>query len=144
MTQQVQPKPLTDLDFLALTIWAEARGEGPAGMQQVGHVIRNRVEKGTFGGRTYQGVVTKRKQFSCWNPGDPNRSKLTLEHVEKLNPKTPDAKALVQAYAAARLVMSRKSDPTNGATHYHTTAVNPYWTADLKKVAQVGSHIFYV
>ena len=33
-----------DIDVLARTIWAEARGEGVAGQVAVGRCIRNRVE----------------------------------------------------------------------------------------------------
>lgn len=143
MTEQQKPKPLEELDYLALTIWAEARGEGTLGMQNVGHVIRNRVESGKFGGPTYQGVVTKPKQFSCWNPRDPNRKNLTIEFVEGMKPGTPDQRAMVQAYAIARQVMNRAADPTAGATHYHTKKVNPVWAQNLRKIAVVGNHIFY-
>lgn len=143
LNTQNQPKPLEELDYLALTIWAEARGEGMQGMTQVGHVIRNRVEKGCFGGCTYRGVVTKPKQFSCWNPGDPNVKKLTLEYTGSLSSSTPDGKALIMAYAAARSVMSRKFDPTQGATHYHTVKVNPSWAKSLRKIATLGHHVFY-
>ncbi len=32
---------------------------------------------------------------------------------------------------------------TNGATHYHTVAVQPYWSETLVRTRVVGSHIFY-
>ena len=32
---------------------------------------------------------------------------------------------------------------TEGATHYHTTFVDPYWAPTLQQVGTIGSHIFY-
>jgi len=32
---------------------------------------------------------------------------------------------------------------TEGATHYHTTYVEPYWASSLDLVGHIGSHIFY-
>ena len=34
-------------------------------------------------------------------------------------------------------------DVVNGATHYHTTAIMPYWADSLRVVKRVGDHIFY-
>lgn len=36
-------------------------------------------------------------------------------------------------------------DITEGATHYHTTNVSPYWanSRGMAKVTTVGTHIFY-
>ena len=32
---------------------------------------------------------------------------------------------------------------TQRATHYHTVAVNPVWSAGLVETTRIGSHIFY-
>jgi hypothetical protein len=32
---------------------------------------------------------------------------------------------------------------TQGATHYHTTAVNPVWNSGLVETTQIGVHQFY-
>jgi hypothetical protein len=34
-------------------------------------------------------------------------------------------------------------EPVGLATHYHTTAVRPWWAASLTRAITVGSHIFY-
>ena len=143
-TELTQPIPLTELDYLALTVWAEARGEGVQGMTHVASVIMNRVKSGKFGGHTIQGVVTKKKQFSCWNPGDPNRSKLTIEHMNSLPQNSPDGKAWVHAVMAARLATTFKGDVTKGALYYHTHAVNPSWAAKMQTTAIIGNHVFLV
>jgi spore germination cell wall hydrolase CwlJ-like protein len=35
------------------------------------------------------------------------------------------------------------ADITNGADHYHTTAVKPKWSMGKTPVAQFGSHVFF-
>jgi len=35
-------------------------------------------------------------------------------------------------------------DPTSGATHYHTTAIAPYWAEGHTPVVTIGNHAFYV
>jgi spore germination cell wall hydrolase CwlJ-like protein len=32
---------------------------------------------------------------------------------------------------------------THGATYYHNAGVNPSWSRDFERVAQVGPHFFY-
>ena len=32
---------------------------------------------------------------------------------------------------------------TDGATHYHTTAVRPRWARVYTKTARIGVHLFY-
>ena len=32
---------------------------------------------------------------------------------------------------------------TDGATHYHSTSVNPYWNSSLERTVQIQDHIFY-
>jgi spore germination cell wall hydrolase CwlJ-like protein len=32
---------------------------------------------------------------------------------------------------------------TKGATHFHTSAVNPRWARVFKKTVKIGAHIFY-
>lgn len=36
------------------------------------------------------------------------------------------------------------NDFLHGATHYHRKDVNPYWNRSMLKVAEIGSHIFYI
>jgi spore germination cell wall hydrolase CwlJ-like protein len=44
----------------------------------------------------------------------------------------------------ARAVLDgRVPDLTDGATHYHTTAVNPKWSKVYVKTASIGDHVFY-
>ena len=67
--------------IVAITILAEARGEGEAGMYAVGAVIAQRAFEGK---RTPSEVCLKKWQFSCWNGKKPK----DLAHLLK----TPQAK----------------------------------------------------
>jgi spore germination cell wall hydrolase CwlJ-like protein len=54
----------------------------------------------------------------------------------------PKPWARVRASAInAKLEMN--SIPLGRATHYHTLAVNPIWSANLLRTANVGAHVFY-
>jgi hypothetical protein len=65
-----------DLSVMARTVFGEARGEPYQGRLAVAHVILNRVRAGGWFGASVSEVCLKRWQFSCWNPGDPNRARL--------------------------------------------------------------------
>lgn len=121
-------------DYLARTIWGEARGEGARGMQAVGNVILNRVARGGWYGASIKDVVLKPYQFSAWNANDPNRQKM-------LNATEAD---LRQARTIAlQLQAGTLPDITGGAINYHATSVSPSWAKKMTKTVQIGNHIFY-
>jgi len=121
-------------DYLARTMWGEARGEGAHGMQAVGNVILNRVKAGSWYGASIKDVVLKPYQFSAWNINDPNRAKM-------LNATDKD---LAQARRIAeQLISGSLGDITGGATNYHATNVSPTWVQKMTKTVQIGNHIFY-
>lgn len=121
-------------DYLARTMWGEARGEGTRGMQAVGNVIMNRVKAGGWYGASIKDVVLKPYQFSAWNINDPNRTKM-------LNATDKD---LAQARKIAeQLISGTLGDITNGATNYHAKNVSPTWAKNMTQTAVIGNHIFY-
>lgn len=131
-----------DLKLLALTIWGEARGDGPEAMRAVGHVIANRMEAERFGD-SVKDVVWKRKAFSCWNPGDPNRE--AMSNIAQLPKESVDRKRWQQALQISQEILSGRSrDITNGALFYHTKQINPYWVEDnAEPTAIIANHVFY-
>jgi len=132
-----------EIDVMARTIYGEARSESQEGMEAVAHVILNRVRHAkSRGGHFWWGhdivtVCQKPYQFSCWNPGDPNRPKLM--QVEESDPHF--ATCLRIARRAVHGVLG--ADITNGADHYHTTAVAPKWSVGQTPVSQFGMHVFF-
>ena len=122
-------------DYMARTMYGEARGEGAKGMQAVGNVIMNRVKAGGWYGASVKDVCLKPKQFSCWNENDPNR-KIILNATDA---------QLKQARTIAEQVISGElPDITGGATHYYANYISkPSWAKSMTQTAQIGSHIFY-
>lgn len=66
---------VTELIYLAKTLFGEARSEGYQGMYLIGWVIRHRVESRSWPD-TYASVVTQRSQFSAWLKDDPNYDRM--------------------------------------------------------------------
>lgn len=109
-----------DLNVLALTVWAEARGEPSEGIKGVIWVIRNRWEHPRWWSKapgideddTLAAVCRAPRQFSCWNTNDPNYKHLT-------DPKTlnDDLVRALRVLCKACLAADRRDDPTHYADH---------------------------
>lgn len=133
--------------LLSLTMWGEARSHGEEGMRAVGHVIMNRVavNANMFGGDTVRGVVTKDRQFSCWNRNDPNYDRML--NIDDVVSASPDGQMWKLAQViAVQILTGHSQDPTRGATMYHTNAISPVWADGDRnvEVARIANHIFYV
>ena len=129
---RVDPRWLSEVWYLAATIWAEARGEGRRAMELVAWVVRNRVQSVRYP-NTYREVVTQRAQFSCWLPGDPNRAKMS----DPLGQGSADAEAWYAALSIAQAVMDapESSNPIPGVLHYHDTSIEaPAWGRAMEPV----------
>ncbi|MDQ4087398.1 MAG: cell wall hydrolase [Pseudomonadota bacterium] len=132
---------VVDARWMALTMWGEARGGGEAAMRAVGHVIDNRRRAGVHS-RYVTDTVSEAFQFSCWNPGDPNRT--AMMNIDSLAPNSEDYRMWRLARRLAEEILSGGSrDPTGGALFYHTAAVAPRWSAGVAPTAQIGSHLFF-
>ena len=126
------------VDVLARTLWGEARGETFDGQVAVAWTIRNRADKPgpDWWGDSVTEVCLKARQYSAWNPNDPNRPK--LEAASVADP------AFLRARGIAHLVLSGDlKDPTAGCTHYHTDDVRPPWAAGKPPALRIGRHLFY-
>lgn len=137
----------TDIDILARTLWAEARGEGMPGMIAVAHVVLNRVKAGKWYGRKVSGyddhtiaaVCRKPWQFSCWNDGDPNLPKL-------LNVDLSDRHFRRAMLIACAVVNGEAGfgDTTQGADHYYAAGTRvPDWADGRRHVVSIGRHLFF-
>lgn len=121
-------------DYMARTLYGEARGEGARGMQAVANVIMNRVKQGGWFGASVKDVVLKPKQFSCWNENDVNRTIILNANSAQL---------ATARNIAERVISGELPDITGGATHYHAKSITPYWAKSLTKTATIGNHVFY-
>lgn len=125
--------------FAERTLWSEARGEGPVGMEAVGHVLLNRLASGRWG-KTIGAVCMWPWQFSCWNLGDPNRGA-----VLEFNEGDLALRDAQRAWSAA-VESHATGDSTGGATHYYNPAgvsSTPTWTLGATKMAEIGHHLFF-
>jgi len=135
------PDTFSEVEVLARTLYGEARGEELAGIEAVASIILNRVAFAQTRGRYWWGndiksVCLKPSQFSCWNKADPNRKKLLA-----LSPRDPAYRLCKRI--AKRAVAGDLPDQTEGATHYHTHAVDPFWARGHVPCAEIGNHLFY-
>lgn len=126
-----------EIFMLALLIWREARGESYDAQVAVACSVRNRVQRPGWWGKTWLTVILMPEQYSCFNPGDPNATKLPVE-VNGIFP---------VCLAIARDVHNGKTaDTTDGATHYFDKSLDanpPYWVPDMTHVKDVGDFHFY-
>jgi spore germination cell wall hydrolase CwlJ-like protein len=124
-----------ELKCLAEALYFEARGETVKGQVAVAEVIMNRVKSERFPSTACdvinQGTGRKHRcQFSYTCDG-------LAETISE-----PVAYSRVSKVARA-VLDGRVPDLTDGATHYHTTAVNPKWSKVYVKTASIGDHVFY-
>lgn len=127
--------PLDDaLTCLARTVYWEAKGEGPRGMNAVAHVVLNRVAHPQYPddvcGVIKQGGRVAPCQFSWYCDTRPNKAR--------------EPKAYARAHEIAwRALNGQTDDPTSGANMFHNPTVKPSWTTKAKRTAVIGNHIFY-
>ena len=132
---------VVDAHWMALTMWGEARSGGEEAMRAVGHVIDNRRRLGRHGSFVTE-TVSEAWQFSCWNPGDPNREPML--NIDRLRRGTREHEMwLVAKRLAGEILSERSSDPTGGALFYHTTAVSPRWSRGVAPTTLIGGHLFF-
>ena len=140
---------MTDLETMALTVWAESRGESPNGQRAVAWVIRNRLNNPGWWSRnagdgipddTLAAVCRDPWQFSCWNPSDPNRYRLNDSKTREKGDYLAILKICIEVMAAAP-----EADITKGADHYCTSAVvrNTRWARGRAPVVVIGAHHFF-
>lgn len=124
-----------EIACLARAVYHEARGEGETGMRAVAEVVLNRVESrrfpGSICGVVYQGLDNPAGcQFSFACDGS---------EAASLEPR-----AWARAAVIAREMVAGAPRPlTDGATHFHTVAVNPNWAQVYPMTAEIGAHRFY-
>jgi spore germination cell wall hydrolase CwlJ-like protein len=123
------------VDCLTQAIYYEARNEPIEGQEAVAQVVLNRVRHPTYPnsvcGVVFQGWTRNtgcQFTFSCDGSMSPIRSQRAWQTAHDV---------------AVRALSGYVSKNVGHATHYHTTAILPYWANSLTRVRTVGAHIFY-
>jgi spore germination cell wall hydrolase CwlJ-like protein len=150
-TADVNEYQTTDIDFikdeiecLAKNIYFETHARSLIDSVSVSDVVLNRVQDPRYPNTVcevvYQGVryasgAMKRNMcmFSWYCDGKSDK------------PKDKSAWKQSVIYATDFFLNETYRGITQGATHYHATYSNPYWSRskDMKKIARMGVHIFY-
>ena len=128
----VYSKPISYEDkVVAITILAEARGEGKAGMYAVAAVIAQRAVERK---QTPSQVCLAKWQFSCWNGK-------SIKQLSKLL----DVPQAAYAIQLAKHIDKLDRSFVGHANHYHATWMKkkPYWAKVYKPTKVIGQHIFY-
>ena len=116
--------------IVALTLLAEARGEGKDGMAAVAAVINQRAINRNL---TPEQVCLQRKQFSCWN----GKTEADLLHLYT-------SKMAPWALYLERNIKRINRAKIGNADHYFADYIKPpYWAKGEKPVAVIGKHKFY-
>ena len=132
-----------DIEIIARTIYAEARGDynrrdgGLPALIAVGNVIMNRYKLQSWFGKTISEVCLKPWQFSCWNSKDPNYRLLTGEIMDPI--------FNLCLTVAKNILNDRWPDLTRGSDHYHAISLFPYprWSQGKIPSLRIGGHLFY-
>ncbi|NNE52651.1 MAG: cell wall hydrolase [Sulfitobacter sp.] len=132
-----QPKPKRSDEWrcLAEALYFEARGETVKGQFAVAEVIMNRVKSKRFPGSLCK-VINQGtgKKYQC-------QFTYTCDGYAEV---IAEPRAFARVGKIARAVLDgRAPELTEGATHYHTTAVNPRWARVYTRTARIGQHLFY-
>jgi len=120
---------------LSEALYFEARGESVKGQFAVAEVIMNRVASARFPA-SLCGVINQGtgKKYQC-------QFTYTCDGRKEV---ISEPRAYARVGKIARLIMDGKVPAlTEGATHYHTTAVRPNWSRVYKRTARIGTHLFY-
>lgn len=136
---------MTDRDWIATTLFGEARGETTAGRLAVASVLHNRLVSRRWGA-SYEAVCTAPKQFSCWNANDPNLP-LLKQIIERIEAgETWADPVLAECYWIADGLLSGALRPqVRQATHYYAAWMKqpPKWAKDGEFVGAIGQHLFF-
>ena len=115
---------------LAEVGYFEARSETDNGVLATMFVVMNRVGHPAYPSTIHE-VVHQPYQFSYTHDGSLSRGIKEPEQYKR---------TLRLAYK----VLTNKAESTVGeSTHYHTTAIRPYWSKHLNYYTTIGNHRFY-
>lgn len=137
-----------DLHCLAMNVYHESRSENLAGKYAVADVVMNRVRDDRYPSDVCS-VVYQAETKPSWKDPDvliPKRNRCQFSwYCDGKSDEPTEKDAWNESVLVAHQTINegRMSGITEGATHYHTVYVDPYWASSLTQIGHIGSHIFY-
>jgi spore germination cell wall hydrolase CwlJ-like protein len=130
---------------LAKNIYFESGNQPLAGKIAVAQVVLNRMEHKSYP-KDVCGVVYDAKWRTDWRGKEvPVRNMCQFSwFCDGKSDEPLDTKTWELSLEVAYDVLWRHyPDITEGATHYHTLYVDPYWSSSLNETVTITDHIFY-
>jgi len=134
-----------DTVCLAKNIYFEAGNQPLAGKVAVAQVVINRMEHSSYP-KDICGVVYQAKWRTNWKGIEvPVRNMCQFSwFCDGKSDEPLDTDTFYESYVIAQdVIMGKYPDITEGATHYHSIMVEPYWAETLNETVQIQHHIFY-
>jgi len=134
-----------DVFCLAQNIYFESSNQPYAGKVAVAQVVMNRMELPSYP-HTVCDVVYQAKMSTNWKG-----NAMPVRHMcqfswycdGKSDMPTDSATWMLSMQIARDVITGRYEGILGGASHYHSTAVEPYWASSLTEVVTIDQHIFY-
>ena len=136
-----------EIQCLADNMYWEARNQSVKGMLAVGYVTMNRVSDDRFPYSVCE-VVEQGPVRESWKTKGTyypvkNRCQFSW-YCDGKSDEPLDTDTFFESYLIAQdVIMGKYPDITEGATHYHSIMVEPYWAETLNETVQITDHIFY-
>ena len=137
--------PNNEAYCLAQNMYFEAGNQPLAGKIAVSQVVINRTQHMNYPSDIC-GVVYQAKWKENWKGNMmPVRHQCQFSwFCDGKSDDPEDSKTWVQCLTLARnILQGAYGDITEGATHYHSVYVNPYWADSLNETVVINEHIFY-
>jgi len=135
-----------DTFCLAQNIYFESANQPLAGKIAVAEVVVNRVEHPSFPSTVCDVVYQSKHMRINWKGNlVPVRNMCQFSwYCDGKSDLPTDSATWMLSMSIARQVLSGEySGLTEGASHYHSTSVDPYWSDSLTYVVTIDQHIFY-
>jgi len=84
-------------------------------------------------------------EYYPWNPELPIRNRCQFSfYCDGQSDNPGEQREFERCVLVASAVLNKETkDVVRGATHYHTTRVQPHWAEKDKQVRRIAKHVFY-
>ncbi len=129
----MQGKPLSSVECLAVNLYHESRGQSDTANIMVISTVLNRVEDRRYPDDICE-VVFQNKQYAWTSDGKSDEIKDLYQY-----------RRLYRLSEQALMHKDFVQNLSQSVTHYHSTTVNPYWvdSTRMEYVSTVDDHKFY-